>query len=125
RVPTITSPEQATGQAEEFRNSPPAVLLPDSQSTCYPSRLMLPDLSVVIPLYNEEANVESLLAELFGVLRGLGRTYEVICVDDGSRDGTFAQLARVAQREPALRVARFRLHFGQADAAAAGLGAAG
>jgi len=98
--------------------------LPDSQSACYPSRLMQPDLSVVIPLYNEEANVESLLAELFGVLRGLGRTYEVICVDDGSRDGTFAELARLAQLEPALRVIRFRLNFGQTAAMSAGIEAA-
>jgi glycosyltransferase involved in cell wall biosynthesis len=75
----------------------------------------------VIPLYNEEANVESLLAELFGVLRGLGRTYEVICVDDGSRDGTFAELARLAQHEPALRVIRFRLNFGQTAAMSAGI----
>jgi glycosyltransferase involved in cell wall biosynthesis len=85
---------------------------------------MQPDLSVVIPLYNEEANVEPLLAELLGVLRGLGRSYEVICVDDGSRDGTFAQLARVAQREPMVRVIRFRLNFGQTAAMSAGIEAA-
>jgi len=85
---------------------------------------MQPELSVVIPLYNEEANVEPLLTELFGVLGGLGRTYEVICVDDGSRDGTFAQLARLAQREPALRAIRFRLNFGQTAAMSAGIEAA-
>jgi glycosyltransferase involved in cell wall biosynthesis len=120
----ISSPEQVTGRAAEFRNSAPAVLLPDAQNACYPSRPMQPDLSVVIPLYNEEANVEPLLAELLGVLRGLGRSYEVICVDDGSRDGTFAQLARVAQREPAVRVIRFRLNFGQTAAMSAGIEAA-
>jgi glycosyltransferase involved in cell wall biosynthesis len=85
---------------------------------------MQPELSVVIPLYNEEANVEALLTELLGVLRGLGRSYEVICVDDGSRDGTFAQLARFAEREPALRVIRFRLNFGQTAAMSAGIEAA-
>jgi glycosyltransferase involved in cell wall biosynthesis len=80
-----------------------------------------PDVSVVIPLYNEEANVEPLLSELFGALRALGRTYEVICVDDGSRDGTFAALSRIAQTEPALRVIRFRLNFGQTAAMSAGI----
>jgi len=84
---TVPLQEQATGQAEEFRNSTPATLLPGAQSACYPTRPMQPELSVVIPVYNEEANVEPLLTELFGVLRELGRTYEVICVDDGSRDG--------------------------------------
>jgi glycosyltransferase involved in cell wall biosynthesis len=123
-VRTITSQEQATGQPEEFRNCPPATMLPGAQSACYPTRPMQPELSVVIPLYNEEANVEPLLAELLGVLRGLSRTFEVICVDDGSRDGTFARLAQVAQREPALRVIRFRLNFGQTAAMSAGIEAA-
>jgi glycosyltransferase involved in cell wall biosynthesis len=123
-VRTVPSQEQATGQAEEFRNPPPATMLPGAQSACYPTRPMQPELSVVIPLYNEAANVEPLLTELFGVLRGLGRTYEVICVDDGSRDGTFAQLARLAQQEPALRAIRFRLNFGQTAAMSAGIEAA-
>ena len=99
-------------------------MLPASQSACYPTRPMQPELSVVIPLYNEEANVEALLTELLGVLRGLQRSYEVICIDDGSRDGTFAQLALFAQREPALRVIRFRLNFGQTAAMSAGIEAA-
>jgi glycosyltransferase involved in cell wall biosynthesis len=99
-------------------------MLPASQSACYPTRPMQPELSVVIPLYNEEANVEALLTELLGVLRGLGRSYEVICVDDGSRDGTFGQLARFAEQEPALRVIRFRLNFGQTAAMSAGIEAA-
>ena len=82
------------------------------------------ELSVVIPLYNEEANVAPLLDELLGVLRGLGRRFEVICVDDGSSDGTFASLARVVKDEPALRVIRFRRNFGQTAAMSAGIDAA-
>lgn len=85
---------------------------------------MTPDISVVIPLFNEEPNVEPLLAELFGELRKLGRTHEVICVDDGSRDGTFKELSRLAAQEPALRVIRFRLNFGQTAAMSAGIEAA-
>jgi glycosyltransferase involved in cell wall biosynthesis len=83
-----------------------------------------PQLSVVIPVYNEEANVDPLLDELFAELRRIGRTHEVICVDDGSRDGTFARLAAYAAREPALRVIRFRLNFGQTAAMSAGIEAA-
>ncbi len=82
------------------------------------------ELSVVIPLFNEEANVAPLLAELLGVLRALGRSFEVICVDDGSRDGTFAALAAAAAAEPALRVLRFRRNFGQTAAMSAGIEAA-
>jgi dolichol-phosphate mannosyltransferase len=83
-----------------------------------------PAVSVVVPLYNEEANVEPLLAELLPALRALGRTHEVVCVDDGSRDGTFAALRRVAAAEPALRVIRFRRNFGQTAAMSAGIEAA-
>jgi len=121
---TVTAQEQATGQAGENHNSAAASVLPGAQSACYPTRPMQPELSVVIPLYNEEANVERLLGELLGVLRELGRTFEIICVDDGSRDGTFAVLSRLAQGEPALRVIRFRLNFGQTAAMSAGIEAA-
>ncbi len=83
-----------------------------------------PRLSVVIPLFNEEENVALLLAELLGALRALGRSFEVLCVDDGSSDGTFAALSRAAEREPALRVIRFRRNFGQTAAMSAGIEAA-
>ena len=83
-----------------------------------------PQISVVIPLFNEAENVRPLLDELFGELPRLGRTYEVICVDDGSRDGTFAELARIAAERRELRVIRFRLNFGQTAAMSAGIEAA-
>src|SRR5713226_1256855 len=80
-----------------------------------------PRLSIVIPLFNEAMNVEPLLAELFDVLRHQGRTFEVIAVDDASRDGTFAALAKIGRREPLLRVIRFRRNSGQTAALAAGI----
>jgi glycosyltransferase involved in cell wall biosynthesis len=83
-----------------------------------------PQLSIVIPLFNEEENVRALLDELFAQLSKLGRTYEVICVDDGSRDGTFAGLQTAASARPELRVIRFRLNFGQTAAMSAGIEAA-
>jgi dolichol-phosphate mannosyltransferase len=82
------------------------------------------EVSVVIPLYNEEENVAPLLEELLAALRALGRRFEVICVDDGSADGTFAALRRMARAEPALRVIRFRRNFGQTAAMSAGIEAA-
>ena len=83
-----------------------------------------PQISVVIPLFNEEDNVRVLLDELFGELGKLGRSHEVICVDDGSRDGTFAELSRIAAERRELRVIRFRLNFGQTAAMSAGIEAA-
>ncbi|HIE53395.1 MAG TPA: glycosyltransferase [Armatimonadetes bacterium] len=87
-------------------------------------------LSVVIPVYNEADNVGKLYAQLRSVLNSLGRSWEVIFVDDGSTDGTFAQLKALYQRQsPAaeggrLRVLRFRRNFGKAAALAAGFEAA-
>jgi glycosyltransferase involved in cell wall biosynthesis len=92
---------------------------------CYPSAPMeRPHISVVIPLFNEEENVRPLLEELFVELAKIGRTFEVICVDDGSRDSTFAALGRLAAERPELRVIRFRLNFGQTAAMSAGIEAA-
>ena len=83
-----------------------------------------PQISVVIPVFNEEENVDALLDELFTELGRLGRSHEVICVDDGSRDSTFAKLSAQAARRPELRVIRFRLNFGQTAAMSAGIEAA-
>lgn len=74
------------------------------------------ELSVVIPFYNEAANVVPLLIELREVLVSLGVPVEVICVDDGSRDTTAAELAVVADRWPDLRIERFEQNRGQAAA---------
>src|SRR5215813_4994964 len=89
-----------------------------------PRTMDRPQISVVIPLFNEEDNVQPLLDELFAELSKLGRTFEVICVDDGSRDGTFNELSHYAARQPELRVIRFRLNFGQTAAMSAGIEAA-
>jgi glycosyltransferase involved in cell wall biosynthesis len=83
-----------------------------------------PELSVVIPLFNEEANVEPLLNELLVALKALEKSFEIICIDDGSRDGTWAALEHAAALYPALRVLRFRRNFGQTAAMSAGIEAA-
>ena len=78
------------------------------------------DISIVIPLYNEEENVESLYAKLKAALEGTGREYEIIIVDDGSTDGSFDALKRLHEDDKQLRVIRFRRNFGQTAAFAAG-----
>jgi glycosyltransferase involved in cell wall biosynthesis len=79
------------------------------------------DLSVVIPVYNEEENVSPLIRELEGVLRSTGKTYEIVMVDDGSQDGTFAVLSRLRSESATMTVIRLKRNFGQTAAIAAGL----
>jgi glycosyltransferase involved in cell wall biosynthesis len=81
---------------------------------------MPPDLSVVIPIYNESPNVRQLHAELTATLEAWGRPYEIVAVDDGSRDDTFELLAELHAADPRLHVIRFRRNFGQTAAFAAG-----
>jgi glycosyltransferase involved in cell wall biosynthesis len=81
---------------------------------------MTPELSIVIPVYNESPNIKDLYDELTTALERAGQSFEVIAVDDGSTDDTFDQLARLQARDPRLRVIRFRRNFGQTAAFAAG-----
>jgi glycosyltransferase involved in cell wall biosynthesis len=82
------------------------------------------ELSVVIPLYNEEESIEALYDELSSVMDSLGHTYEVIIVDDGSKDASFARLKAVHQRDPRWKIIRFRRNYGQTAGIAAGFEAA-
>src|SRR4029453_14088800 len=82
--------------------------------------MMRPEISVVIPLRNESPNVEQLHQELTTVLQGFGRPFEIVAIDDGSTDDTFARLAALQRTDHRLRVIRFRRNFGQTAAFAAG-----
>ena len=77
-------------------------------------------ISVVVPLRDEEQSVEPLLHELAGALDPLGEPWEVVFVDDGSADGTFARLSRLHDLHDNVRVVRLRRNFGKAAALAAG-----
>ena len=81
---------------------------------------MPPELSVVIPIRNEAPSLVELHRELTEVLGALGRPYEVLIIDDGSTDESFAILSRLQAVDPHLRVIRFRRNFGQTAAFAAG-----
>jgi glycosyltransferase involved in cell wall biosynthesis len=79
-----------------------------------------PDLSVVVPMRNESPNVAGLFEELTAALVRFGRPFEIICVDDGSTDDTFEQLALRQTADARLRIIRLRRNFGQTAAFAAG-----
>src|SRR5437899_11693518 len=82
---------------------------------------MSPDLSVIVPVRNEAPSLKELHREVTQTLAGWGRSYELIIVDDGSTDESFEILARLQAVDPRLRVIRFRRHFGQTAAFAAGV----
>lgn len=79
------------------------------------------EVSIVIPFYNEEDNAQALVERIVPVMNELGRPYEIIAVDDGSRDATFDRLKAIKARVPALRVIKFRRNFGQTQAMQAGI----
>lgn len=79
------------------------------------------DISVIVPVFNEVENVERLCAKLHASLARLERTYELILVDDGSRDGTWEKLKEQAAKVPHLRLIRLRRNFGQTAAMSAGM----
>jgi undecaprenyl-phosphate 4-deoxy-4-formamido-L-arabinose transferase len=83
-----------------------------------------PELSVVVPLFNEAENVGALFARLLPALRTIGRPFEVVCVDDGSKDRTLEMLLAVRRSNPEVVVRSFARNFGQHAAVTAGLAAA-
>ncbi|MGE3175641.1 MAG: glycosyltransferase family 2 protein [Planctomycetota bacterium] len=78
------------------------------------------DVSVVVPVYNERDNLVPLHSALNWALRELGRSYEIVLVDDGSRDGSRDVLRTLAAGDPHLRLVLFRRNYGQTAAMAAG-----
>jgi glycosyltransferase involved in cell wall biosynthesis len=82
--------------------------------------MMRPEISVVVPVYDEAPNVPELCRELTTTLEQWGGSYEILIIDDGSTDRGFDELVRVQARDPRLRIIRFRRNFGQTAAFAAG-----
>jgi glycosyltransferase involved in cell wall biosynthesis len=81
-------------------------------------------VSVVIPIYNEEANVAELVARVGAAMRRTGKSFELICVDDGSRDGSAAALEVLAAERPWLKPLYLIRNYGQSAALQAGFDAA-
>lgn len=80
----------------------------------------IPELSVVIPVFNEEENLRPLIEELESVLKELGIVFEVVCVDDKSTDGSLSVLAELRRTRPWLRVLCHRVNSGESAAEATG-----
>jgi glycosyltransferase involved in cell wall biosynthesis len=83
-----------------------------------------PDISVFLPVLNEEPNLGPLHDKLDRALAQLGRSAEIIYVDDGSTDGSLAVLREIAARDSRVRVIALRRNYGQTPAMAAGIDAA-
>ncbi|OQA21772.1 MAG: Undecaprenyl-phosphate 4-deoxy-4-formamido-L-arabinose transferase [Actinobacteria bacterium ADurb.Bin346] len=79
-----------------------------------------PYISIVVPVYNEEESLELLYDKLSKVMEKIGKPYEVILVDDGSRDNSFKKLSEIHLKNPNFKIIKFRRNFGQTQAMRAG-----
>jgi glycosyltransferase involved in cell wall biosynthesis len=80
-----------------------------------------PDLSVIVPFYNEEDNIFRMHAAIVAAVEPLGIAFEMVFVDDGSQDGTLERGVAIARRDPRVRIVKFRRNYGQTPAMAAGI----
>jgi glycosyltransferase involved in cell wall biosynthesis len=78
-------------------------------------------LSVITPIYNEEKNIPILMDQLLELLQTLQKSFEIIAVNDGSRDGSLAELRKQATLHPEIKVVDFRRNYGQTAAIMAGI----
>src|ERR1035437_5068101 len=90
-----------------------------SASSPPPSQYSL-DLSIVIPLFNEQESIMPLYDGLTAVLRGLNRSFEIIFINDGSADDSYGTLCRLAEKDGRVKVINLRRNFGQTAAMVAG-----
>jgi len=79
------------------------------------------DLSIVLPVYNEEKNISLLYEKLDKVLKGLNKSYEIIFVNDGSKDNSYDELVKIAENDKNVKIINLRKNFGQTAAMAAGI----
>ena len=82
--------------------------------------MQTPEVTILVPVFNEEDNVVPLVRSIRAVVSRVGLPYETLIVDDGSTDATVTRLEELEAEEPALRVIRLRRNFGQTAALAAG-----
>ncbi|MEO7773731.1 MAG: glycosyltransferase family 2 protein [Steroidobacteraceae bacterium] len=82
---------------------------------------MSPRLSVIVPFYNEEDNIRRMHAAIASAIEPLGVAFEMVFVDDGSKDNTLALATEIARGDPRVKVVKFRRNYGQTPAMAAGI----
>lgn len=83
-----------------------------------------PETSIILPVYNEQDNLGLLLDEIAGVMSAFGRSYEILCVDDCSRDRSVEVLRGLKSKHPTLRILRHRRNLGESAASTSGMAAA-
>lgn len=83
--------------------------------------MSIPDLSLILPFHNEGAGLRALFQRLYPVLGQLGLSYEIICIDDGSRDTTFALLSHERELDQRIKLVRMSRNFGKEAALTCGL----
>ena len=86
-----------------------------------PTHLDPVELSIIVPLYNEEPNIDYLFERILAVLAGMPITYEIVCVNDGSKDNTLNCLIEHHYRNPAIKVVNLSRNFGKEVALTAGI----
>ncbi len=106
--------------------SAPASLLPESRQAAPPGDpsglpAAAPDVSVLVPVLDEAGTVEELAGQVAEVLDGIGRSFEIVFVDDGSTDATSERVRAARDRDPRVKLVRLRRNFGKAAALSAGL----
>lgn len=80
-----------------------------------------PKLSVIVPFYNEEENIRRMHAAIVAAIEPLDVSFELVFVDDGSKDDTLKLATEIAQEDPRVKVVKFRRNYGQTPAMAAGI----
>ena len=80
-----------------------------------------PEISVIVPFFNEEENIERMHAAIVEAVEPTGESFEMVFVDDGSRDQTLERAVDIARRDTRVRVVKFRRNYGQTPAMAAGI----
>jgi len=104
-----------------MKKGKPSVTTAESGSKPPPSPSTEPELSLVVPFFNESDGVESFFEATLPVLRKEGIAFEIICVNDGSRDLTLPRLLEQRKKEPRIRILHFTRNFGKEIAISAGL----
>lgn len=79
-----------------------------------------PEISVILPIYNEEGNIEKMVEEIVAALEPLQRSFEILCVDDASQDKSVEKMKEVQAREKRIVIRRHKRNFGQSAAQATG-----
>lgn len=94
------------------------------RATSLRGSFMTIDYSIVIPIKDEEENIEELIDEVEAVMKTVKGSFEILCIDDGSKDQSLAILKRLSGLKPHLRILVFTKNFGQSSAFSAGFEAA-